>query len=76
MLGAWSTFGNHPMPKNGEVIVVILLGNPANALFGASAIEAVPAIYRDNMLLMQDGRTMSVPYGCEWTALPHPSMKA
>lgn len=76
MLGAWSTFGSHPMPKDGEVIVVILPGNPVNALLGASNIDAVPAIYQGNTLLMQDGRTMPVPYGCEWTALPHPRIKA
>lgn len=76
MLGAWSTFGNHPLPKDGAAIVVILVGTPVNALFGASRIDAVPAIYREGMLLMQDGRTMSTPFGCEWTALPPPSMKA
>ena len=76
MLGAWSTFGSHQMPQDGTAIVVILPGNPINALLGASNIDAVPAIFRAGTLLMQDGRTMPVPYGCEWTALPHPSVKA
>lgn len=75
MLGAWSTFGSHPPPQDGEVIVVVMVGNPSQQLFGTSG-EALLAIYRSGALLTQDGRTMPVPFGAEWVTLPNPSVKA
>lgn len=75
MIGAWSTFGQGPLPNEGEAIVMVLLGTPVHSLMGSPG-EVVPAIFRGGTLFTQDGRTLPIPFGSAWTSLPHPSLKS
>jgi hypothetical protein len=77
VIGAWSTFGVGDLPNDGEAVVFIEYGFCLeDCLQYSHNLRATVAVYKYGSLHLQDGGIVPVPYGCEWTALPHPKVKA
>lgn len=73
MIGTWQRFGEGEPPADGEALVVIRYGAPADTLFATGyGTEAVPVIHRGGTLFEQYGASYPIPYGWWWTSLPSP----
>lgn len=76
MIGAWQRFVEGQPPADGEALVYVRYGDPDIENFGRVLPEAEMAIHRGGTLYDQRGGVQPIPYGCWWTSLPHPSIRA